>query len=116
MQTVPNVLVTMPKIADPVKLKAAREAKGWTMVDVELETYRRGFKVARNTIANLEHGRSAGTIEVLGRLAEAYGKKAVDDLMSEESEVRKQREKDAPRGSSPRKRAGRAGSPPGSRP
>jgi len=74
----------MPKVCDPKKLRAAREAKGWTVDDVVFETRRRGYPVSRNTIVNLESGKSGGTVETLGRLAEVYGRRQVDDLLSVE--------------------------------
>lgn len=75
--------VTMPKHTDPKKLRKARLAKGWTLDDVVYEARSRGFTIARNTISNLESGKSGGQVETLALLADLYGKRLVDDFLSE---------------------------------
>jgi hypothetical protein len=74
----------MPKKTDPKKLIAARTALRWTFDDVVFEARRRGHRIAINTIRNLEAGTSGGQVETLALLADLYGKKRVDDLMTDE--------------------------------
>lgn len=76
--------VTMPKTTDPKKLKAARLAKGWTLDDVVFEARSRGWTIARNTIANLESGKSGGQVETLALLTELYGRRRLDDFLTDE--------------------------------
>lgn len=78
-----RMLVMTPKTLDPEKLRAAREAKGWSVDDLEFETRKLGFRVVANTIRNLESGSSGGKIETIGRLAAALGLKTVDELLTD---------------------------------
>lgn len=68
---------------DPKKLRAAREEWGWTVDDAVYEARKRGLKISRQAIIDLESGRSGGTVEKLCILAEVYGVRLVDKLLTD---------------------------------
>jgi len=70
------------KKIDQEKLRAARERWNWTVDDAVYEARRRKYKISRQTILDLESGKSGGTIEKLCILAEVYGIRVVDELLA----------------------------------
>lgn len=62
------------------KVKALREKRGWTIDDLVFHAREEGVRISRQTIVELEKGKSRGRVDTLGRLKVVFGVSA-DELM-----------------------------------
>ena len=65
------------------KVVRLREARGWSIDDAVFHSRKKGVKLSRQTIVDLESGKSRGRVDTLGKLKVLFDVSA-DELLIDE--------------------------------
>lgn len=79
----PAATVTDVFRINPKKVVSLRVARGWEIDDVVFHARKKGVRLSRQTIVDLEKGTSRGRVDTLGKLKVVFGVTA-DELLTDE--------------------------------